>query len=282
MKTLLFFIMILILAAAACGFSVDIPARPTPGATVTDEIFVPYPDSTDETRLTLSFGAGELNLAPGAEDALVQGTATYNIADFKPVITSDDGEVEIKQGEYRFQTTNLADIQNEWTLKLGNTPMDLTVNAGAYQGKYELGGLALTGLTIKDGAANVSVSFSEPNQTKMSVLRYETGASNVELTGLANANFSTMVFNCGAGEFTLDFKGELKRDAVVTVGSGFSDLKLVIPEGLNAEVTVEGAAVNVNHSSGWERRNQTYSQTGEGSMLKIIINMGAGNVTITN
>lgn len=289
MKTLLSFILILILAAVACGFSVDIPSRPTPGPEIVDEITVALPKVTgnntgtpDEVNLSLSFGAGELSLSPGAEDALVQGTATYNVVDFKPVITSEGTDVKIQQGEYRFQATNLSEIKNEWDLKLGQAPMELTVNAGAYNGTYELGGLALKGLTIKDGAADVAVSFSEPNLAEMSVLRYETGASNVELTGLGNANFSTLVFKGGAGDFTLDFGGELQHDAAATVDSGFSDLKLVIPESVNAKITVEGAAVNVNHSSGWAQSGKTYSQRAEGPTLTIIVNMGAGNVTITD
>ncbi|GAB4505759.1 MAG: hypothetical protein Fur0043_27570 [Anaerolineales bacterium] len=160
--------------------------------------------------------------------------------------------------------------------------MELTIEAGAYHGTYELGGLSLTGLTIKDGAASVQVSFSEPNPTEMGIFRYETGASTVTLSGLANANFSTLVFNCGAGDFTLDFSGELQRDAVVTIDSGFSDLKLVIPKDVNAKVTLEGAAVNVNHSSGWTQSGQLYTQSGNGPTLTILINMGAGNVTITD
>ena len=36
----------------------------------------------------------------------------------------------------------------------------------------------------------------------MALFRYETGASKVKLTGLANANFGTMDFNSGAGDYT--------------------------------------------------------------------------------
>lgn len=274
-------ILVLTLATLACGFSVNLPSAPTPGPTVTDDIAIAALEA-NEIRVKLSFGAGELTLAPGADDMLVEGTATYNISDFKPEISTGDGLVEISQGEYRFKTVNLSDIENAWDLKLGDKPIDLTIQAGAYDGNYEFGGLALTNLTIKDGAADVDLSFSEPNRVEMSVLRYETGASNVELINLANANFSTMIFNGGAGDFTLDFNGELERDATVTVDSGFSDLKIVIPEDLNAEISVEGAAVNVNHSSGWGQSNQTYTQEGAGRTLRIIIKMGAGNVTITD
>ena len=279
MKYLLAFLIVLALASIACGFSFSIPSAPTPGPEVTDEIMVAVPD-TDEVRLKISFGAGELNLSPGAEDALVEGTATYNVPNFKPIVEENGSLIEIKQSE--FKTLNVTDIKNVWDLKLGETPMDLEINAGAYHGIYDFGGLALTGLTIKDGAASADVTFSAPNLTEMSVFRYETGASEVTLTGLANANFSTLVFNGGAGNFTLDFSGDLQRDAAVTIDSGFSDLELIIPENVNARVTVEGAAVNVNHSSGWGQSNKTYTQEGTGPTLQVIITMGAGNVTITD
>ena len=203
-----------------------------------------------------------------------------NVPNFKPEIEKNDGSIEIKQGN--FKTLNVTNFENEWDLKLGETPMDLEINAGAYQGRYEFSGLALTGLTIKDGASDVDVSFSAPNLTEMSVFRYETGASNVKLTGLANANFSTLIFNGGAGNYTLDFSGELLQDATARIETGFGDLMLVIPEAMDAVVTVEGGAINVNHSSGWGQSNHAYTQDGSGPTLTIIVKMGAGNVTITD
>ena len=279
MKYLLSFLAILTLASLACGFSVNIPTPPTPGPEVTDEIAVAVPD-TDKPRLKISFGAGELKLSPGAGDMLVEGTATYDIPNFKPEIIENGGDVEIKQGQIK--TLNVSDFKNEWDLNLGKTPLDLEINAGAYKGRYEFGGLALTSLTIKDGASDVEVSFSESNPTEMSVFRYETGASSVKLTGLANANFSTLIFNGGAGEYTLDFSGELQQDATARVEGGFGNMNLVIPEGVDANVSVEGGPVNVNHSSGWGQNNHTYTQEGSGPTLTIIVKMGAGNVTITD
>jgi N-terminal domain of toast_rack, DUF2154 len=279
MKYLFSFLAVLTLATMACGFSVELPSVPTPGPEVTDQITVAVPD-TDQTRLKVSFGAGELTLSPGAESALVSGTATYNVPNFKPEVVENSDNIEIKQGGLK--SLNTGDLKNEWNLKFGETPMELEINAGAYKGRYEFGGLALTGLTIKDGASDVNVSFSEANRTEMSVFRYETGASNVELTGLANANFSTLIFNGGAGNYTLDFGGELGKDATVTVDTGFGDLMLVVPKGVNARVTVEGAAVNINHSSGWRQSDSTYTQDGSGPTLTIIVKMGAGNVTITD
>lgn len=272
-------ILMLALASLACGFSFDLPERPKAGPEVEESITVADPES-DETRLTLSFGAGELKVSPGAQN-LVDGTALYNVEDLKPEIEKDGSSIEIKQGDFK-SLPPFDNIKNEWDLQLGDMPFDLTVRAGAYDGNLELGGLALKSLTVKDGASNVELSFSEPNQTEMSILRYETGASNVKLTGLANANFSTLAFSGGAGNYTLDFSGELQRDGVVTIEAGFGDLSLVIPEETDAIVTVEGAALNINHSSGWSQNGQKYSQDGSGSTLTILVKMSAGNLVITD
>ena len=272
-------ILVLALASIACGFSIDLPERQKAGPEVKESITVADPKS-DETRLSLSFSAGKLTLSPGAKN-LVDGTAVYNVEDFKPKIQKNDNSIEIKQGDFK-SLPPFDEIKNEWDLKLSNTPLDLTVQAGAYEGNLELGGLALKSLTVRDGASHVDLSFLEPNQTEMSILRYETGASNVKLSGLANANFSTLTFSGGAGDYTLDFSGKLQRDAVVTIESGLGNLSLVIPENVNASVTVEGTAVNINHSSGWAQNGQKYTQNSSGPTLTILVKMAAGNLVITD
>ncbi len=143
-----------------------------------------------------------------------------------------------------------------------------------------MGGLSLTNLTVQDGAANVELSFSELNQVEMSTLRYETGASDVQLSGLANANFSILDFSSGAGDYKLDFSGELQRDASIKISSGLSNITIVVPEGVHAVVTVDSGASNVNTGSGWSRNGNVYEQDGEGPTLTFVIEIGAGNVTL--
>jgi hypothetical protein len=113
-------------------------------------------------------------------------------------------------------------------------------------------------------------------------MQYTTGASDVKLTGLANANFSTMTFSGGAGNFTLDFSGDLQRDAVVTVDSGFGNVSLIVPQDVNAKVTVDSAAVNINHGSGWMKNGKDYTQEGKGPTLTFIVKMAAGNLLISD
>ena len=272
-------ILVLALASMACGFSFSIPKAPTPGPDVTDQISVAAPTS-GQTRLTLSFGAGELTLSSGAKN-LVEGTATYNIPDLKPEVTTTGNDIEVKQGNLK-SILYPDRLKNKWDLKLGNSPMDLTINAGAYNGTYDFGGVPLTGLTIKDGASNVNLKFSQQNPDSMAIFRYETGASTVKMYGLANANFDTLIFKGGAGDYTLDFSGTLKRDATITIDSGLANVILVIPDGVKANVTVESGVSNVNTGSNWSQNGSLYSQTGSGPTLTFVIKTGAGNLTLTH
>lgn len=274
--------LVVAVASMACGFNFELPRAQKPGPEVTDQIVVPT-TGAEETRLKLSFGAGKITLSPGAEKDLVEGTATYNYEQLKPEIVSENGDVEIKMGDMEFNGFPMFDeFKNEWDFKLGEEPIALTIDAGAYDGVYQLGGLSLTSLTVTDGAANVELSFSELNQSEMSILRYQTGASNVKLSGLANANFSTFDFSSGAGDYTLDFSGDLQRDASVTIDTGLSNIILVIPDDVNAVVKVESGASNISAVSGWEQNGDTYTQKGEGPTLTFVISIGAGNLTITH
>jgi hypothetical protein len=272
-------ILILAIASLACGFSINLPEGREVGPEVEETISVAVPKS-EQTKLTISFGAGKLSLAPGARN-LIEGTARYNLDELKPEIIEGSNTFEIKQGDFD-GLPPFNDIINEWDLQLGETPMDLTVQAGAYEGNLELGGLALERLTVRDGAANVDLSFTQPNPVEMSMLRYQTGASQVKMTGLANANFSSLAFSGGAGNYILDFGGDLQRDATVTVETGIGNLTLIIPEEVDAVVTVEGAVVNVSPDSGWSMNGQTYTQRGSGSTLTILVKMAAGNLLITD
>jgi hypothetical protein len=278
-KKLLIAMFTLALVTLACGFQTNFPNAKTPGPDVTDKISVTAPDA--HTTLTLSFGAGKLTLAPGAKE-LVEGVATYNIPDLKPEIKTEGGDVTIKQGDYKVNGVPIFnDLKNEWELKLGAEPMDLTVNAGAYKGDFDLGGLALTNLTVNDGAAEVTLDFSAANKEKMAVLSYKTGASNVSLKNLSNANFGTLIFESGAGNYKLDFGGKLQRDGSATIRSGMSNLTLIIPADLAATIKVSSGLSNVQTPSGWSKHGDMYTQEGAGPTLTVIIEMGAGNVQIT-
>jgi hypothetical protein len=116
----------------------------------------------------------------------------------------------------------------------------------------------------------------------MDTLRYETGASSVRLSRLSNANFERLEFKGGAGEYKLDFSGDLQRDATVTIDAGVSSVVVIVPQNVNARLLFDGGLTNVDLSGAWERDGNDYIQPGEGPRLTINVNMGAGSLELRN
>jgi len=270
------------MSTLACSFHIDIPVNTiTPGPMITDKIEIPVSEYSHPTHLSLAFGAGELKVHPGT-GKLISGTATYNVIDLKPSITINSSDIHIEQGNWHLNDIpDLSNFKNIWDISLGSFPIDLSVEAGAYQAEYELGGLAITNLTIKDGASHSMVNFASPILAEMSLLNYQTGASNASLTGLANANFSSLNFHSGAGNYTLDFSGNLKPSGSVSIETGISNTTLVIPRGIPVQLTMEEGLSNITHDSSWSQNGNVYTQEGNGPQLNIVVRIVAGNLTLT-
>jgi hypothetical protein len=272
-------------ASLACTFTINNQVQGVSvGALKTYTIEVPAPDSEVVSKVSLEFGAGVLNLNPGTGEILVSGIASYNVAEFEPTVSTDGTRVKISQ---QVEDVNLVpilggEIENKWDLSLGSSPMELDITAGGYQGDFELGGVPIHNLRIAEGAADTSLSFSQVNPAEMDTLRYDTGASKAILSGLANANFREMDFRSGAGDYRLEFSGALQQDANVSIKSGLSNIAIIVPEGTPATVRFEGGLANVDIRGEWQRSGGVYSLTGEGPVLNITVEMGAGNLELDN
>jgi hypothetical protein len=240
------------------------------------------------TSVEIGMGAGTLIISPGAA-GLASGTIRYNVADWKPTVTRGEDSLVIKQGSQKSLSGLGSKIVNEWTLQLGEAPIKLKISAGAYEGSYDLSGLTLLGLQIKDGASRAKVMFNAVNPGQMESLDYETGASTVTLLGLANANFKSMSFKGGAGSYSLDFSGQLRTDATVHAETDAGSIRVTVPATTVAKVTVSGSLNNVSTEGEWTVADGTYrtaaaaapaeGQT-QGKSLNITVDLNVGSVTL--
>jgi len=271
-------------ASLACniGYTLDLP-KVTTGPTETVTVNEAAPAAgVDVTAVGIEMGAGKLNLQGGAE-GLAEGEIRYNVAEWKPTVTRDSKSLTIAQGPVKNSITLPGQgnsIVNDWSLKLGSSPMALTIDAGAYQGTLALGGLPLRSLTIHDGAGDSTVSFDTPNPETMDTLTYETGASKVSLQSLANANAQTINFTGGAGDYELDFSGKLERDVTVEVKVGVSSLRLVVPVGTATVVNISGGLKDVKTTGAWTHTGDSYSQAGTGHTITINVDIGVGSLEL--
>lgn len=279
-RPILLLVSILAIAALACttGVNVNVP-RVTTGPTETLSISEPRPGGDTTANVTLRMGAGTLEISGGGE-GLLQGSVRYNVPDWKPALTNNNGTLTLEQG-HRDEISGLpgSNIINEWDLKFGDAPMTLTIEAGAYKGDIDLSGLRLKGLNVTDGASEAEVHFDTLNPVQMDNFTYTTGASSLKLTGLGNANFTNLVFKGGAGSFTLDFAG-LQRDANVSVDAAASQVTLIIPAGARANVVLSGGLTNVDPQGTWTHTANTYGTGTTGPLLTIDAKMGVGNLIL--
>jgi len=283
-KLLLTLACALTILTSACGMGQKASgAKVAYGPTRTTEIQILRPGTASESvDVELKFLAGELTLAPGEGKNLASGTATFNATEFEPKVVFDGSKYSMIHGGLKKELIPSIgkDLINKWDIQIADAPMNLKIWAGAYTGRFELGGLSLKNLTVDEQGSDMVGSFSEPNHVVMSTFNYSTGGSSMELTGLANANFEQMIFNSGAGTYTLSFDGELQRDAQVTIETGASTVNLIIPEGVNAQVTFDGGLSAVVPEGAWVKDGDMYSLTGDGPTITIAVKMGLGTLNL--
>jgi hypothetical protein len=272
------FLVLAALTLMACSFTVNVPSVDT-GITNTLDISEPALTGVDSNEVTIEMGAGTLGIANGASD-LIDGTVEYNVENWKPEITRTSSRITISQNNSSNVGIPDGDIKNDWNLQFGDAPIDLTVNAGAYEGKIDLSGLSITNLSISDGASKATVQFDTLNPVEMEQLSYKTGASDVELLGLGNANTKTIYFDSGVGSYTLDFSGDVQNDIFVRVQSGMSDMTIIIPDNVRAEVELTNGLSNVDANGTWTISGSTYKCGDSGPLITINLNMAVGNLQL--
>ena len=141
--TIMFILSVIVLTTMACSFTINLPTIKT-GPEQTFGIKEALPTSSDLFNVALKIGAAKVDLSGGAK-GLVDGSIVYNVIDWKPIVTRTDTDLEISQGKVsNVGGVNVGDIKNEWTLKFSDkAPINLSIDAGAYQGKMDFTGVPL-------------------------------------------------------------------------------------------------------------------------------------------
>lgn len=249
------------------------------GATKTFTLNEPVPSTGKVEDVSLSIAMGKLTLAGGAH-SLLEGEVSYNVDEWIPVVTSQDNVLTVSQGRPEDTTRGfpVGEIVNLWNINLGDTPMNLTLHATASDASLDLSGLPLQRLAVQDSAGNSEVRFDTLNPERMESLSYKTDASDITFHGLANANLTEMIFEGRAGNYIFDFSGDLQKDAAINIKASFSEVQILVPPGISAEVFLEGRPSSVSMDGAWMQGNDRF-QVGHGApKLTIILQMTAGNL----
>lgn len=250
---------------------------------VTD-LKIEYPSSSD-LHLELNVGACRLKAASGAGDAWLTGTYQHPSGALPPKIEISGGHAKLSQEFKLAGLEGLFTSAPRFDLKLGTAmPYALTLQGGAYEGEYDLGGLPLTKLVIKKGAGEFEFNFSAPNPQVMSLLEIDAGAASIEMENLANANFSEMKFSGGVGSYELDFGGTLQQDAHVKISTGVSSVEISVPASTAAKIITAGVLSGLDVGDGFTKREGAFlteaATGGKTPLLTIHADVSVGSLKI--
>jgi hypothetical protein len=220
------------------------------------EIRVTFPDATDR-HLRITVGPGRLKIVPEIGGEWVSGTYRDPTGSIPARVEEEGGTVRISQ-TYNRSLPRLRGVP-AFDLHLGTQqPFALTLEGGASECTCDLGGLPLTRLDVRQGAAQVRLDFSAPNPQPMQRLSLQIGAAEVAVTNLANANAAEIAVDGGAAAFRLDFGGTLARDASVRITAGAASVELTLPAGTAAKVVPHAILGGVDAGDGFETREGGY------------------------
>lgn len=248
------------------------------------QINIDFPDAADYT-LKFSLGACRLRAASGNNPAWVTGTYTHTQDILAPKIEVQGGKALISQ-ELNFSNIKGLSVRSpKFDLLLGKgKPYALEINAGAYEGDFDLGGLPITSLELKQGAGKMDFDFSAPNPQPMRLLEVEAGAVSLEMKNLANANFAEMTLKGGASSYDLHFGGTLQRNATVKITAGAASVELEIPASTAAKIIADTTLGGLDVGDGFMKKEGAFwteaALAGKTPLLTIHASVAVGSLEI--
>lgn len=233
--------------------------------------------SPDELNVRVSYGTGRFRIRPHQGDLLYRMHLRYDEDTFEP-------RAELEGDRLRLGVENLGRnlrigggrSSGEMRLELGTgVPMDLRLDFGAVEADVDLGGLSLTGLHLTTGASDSRVDVSSPNPVLLRHAEMSVGAAGFTARHLGNLNAENISVSAGVGDVTLDFTGEWRRDARVTVGMGLGSLRLRFPEGLGVRLEKDTFLTSLNSEGMVKRGDAYYSMNWDEATRRIVVKVDA-------
>lgn len=207
------------------------------GPTQTETFSVPA-GKAKSVRVHLKIGAGELEIAGGAKQ-LMDGTITYNVADWKPdmsySVDGSNGTLMVMQPEGGVHT-NAGNVKYDWDLHFSDkTQLGIAVEMGAGKSQLNLSGLDLQDFSMECGAGDATVDLSGPWKKNLSAT-FQGGVGSIRIKLPREVGVHVTV-DGGLGSINA---ADFKRDGDAYVNDAYGHSKVTL------EVHVEGGIGSVN------------------------------------
>lgn len=214
-------------------------------------------------HIRVQYGAGRVDVRSAPNAVLYDMHLRYDERRGAPVHRYDAASrsavlgLESREGAQRFSDR---DDSGELRLALPNgVPLDLDLQLGGTESRLDLGGIMLQSLRLECGATDASLTFSQPNRTRMLDLTIDVGAADLLAVHLANANADQIRVHGGVGVADLDFSGTWTRDLIVDAKLAVGKLILRVPPDVGVRLDVQRIIAGFEHDGMVKRDDAWYS-----------------------
>jgi hypothetical protein len=237
---------------------------------------------------TIEFGAGAVHVGPAAGTDLYRMQLRYD-ADRNAPVHRYDARTGILRlglqgnGGAGLRVTSRAQLAQRANFDFSPTvPMALEANLGSSDAMLDLGGMTIVSLVVRGGASRSTVTFATPNLGECSRADFTLGASELDVTGLANAGCTEIRVDGGVGKAELSFDGTWRRDLTASVSLAMGGLTLRIPRGTGVRLVASRFLASLD-ADGFTRAGDTWTTPGfdqAARKLTVTLNASAAGVTV--
>ena len=225
-------------------------------------------------QVDVEYGAGRLRISPADDRSLYRATLRYDADNFQPVSSYENGRLRIGVDGGTIRGRN--NRPGQLDLALGTlVPLDLALKFGAGTADVELGGLRVRSTEVQTGASETRIRVSTPNPVRCTSARFEIGAAQFRVEGLANLNCERILVSGGVGEVTLDFTDELRASSSIGVEMGLGSLILRVPRGTAVSVRKKGVLSSFDSQGLIKRGDVYYSENFEQAEHRLTFDIDA-------
>ncbi len=235
---------------------------------------------------SVELNIGSLEIQSGDASQAYGLEVYYNKAAFSPKVDyqRNNGAARLRfelSGEGKFARRV---GKTRVSLKLNpDIPLRLEAKTGVGESEIDLSGMKIEDMRLETGVGETHLAMLTPNQVECRRLDLRSGVGELEVKGVGNFGFDSMVFEGGVGSATLDFSGSWERVGDIEVRVGVGGVELLLPRSLGAEVRstksfLSGIDLTEFTQEGDVFRSNNLKRVDK--VLRIKINAGIGGVNI--
>ena len=192
-------------------------------------------------RVRVEVDAGQVRVAKGTRDDEVRVGLRYDKTLYEHTFRFNESRNTLEIAFDRQKWFNRENHHDAAELEMelpteAELHLDFRIKAGEID--MQLGGLKIAEMALETMAGEVNLDFKEPNRIEMSNLDLNTKVGDSKYIHLGNARFRDADINGGIGGLTIDFTGEMTRDAVARVDLDIGETAIILPREAGTKLSV--------------------------------------------